>query len=235
MWITSSRRHGCIEMAKAIPGIELLKELKKTFGVTQGRQLAKLTGYTTGRISQMQREQLDAGAVAKLITRSATASTKNHATLIQPIVEQFAVEQDHKAERNFIDTSKADRKELRELLKSSVGIYAFYNSELEVVYVGKTKNNLWSEMKQAFNRPMSNYSRYRVVHPRDRFANPADNIRPLKVQKFFVYNAAYFFSAYAVPLDFVDVIETLLIRVFSNDLINVQMAGNNSLLPYRAK
>ena len=219
-------------MANTVKGVELLLNLKQTFAVKTDRELVKLTGYTQGRLTQLKTERLGAKAVSKMIKRSSVASAKFHAGLIRPIVELFPVDKGSGRKRSFIDLSLPDRKLLKSALEKEVGIYAFYNSELEVVYVGKTQNNFWDEMKQTFNRKMTHYKRYQVNHSHGRYSVPQSGVRKMKLEDFHFYDAAEYFSAYVVPVDFIDIFETMLIRVFSNDLINVQMAGNSSLVAY---
>lgn len=219
-------------MGNSIGGEELLDELKRSFGVSSASELVVLTGYTKGRLSQIKNERLGAKAVAKLIKRSTDAGTENHASLIRPVVELFQVEPDSKSEKDFIDTRLDDRKKLKRLLEKEIGIYSFYNSELEVVYVGKTKTSLWKEMKQTYNRKMPRYKRYQVNHPHGRFSSPTDGVRQMKLGDFHFYDAVSYFSAYVVPENFIDIVETLLIRIFANELINVQMAGNKSLIAF---
>lgn len=219
-------------MANTVNGNELLVQLKKTFAVSRDSELVKLTGYSQSRLTQLKSEKLSPKAVSKLIKRSSIASAKLHAELIRPIVELFPVDKGVGRNRSFIDLSLPDRNLLKAALEKEVGIYAFYNSELEVVYVGQTQKNFWDEMKQTFNRKMTRYKRYQVKHSHGKYSAPQSGIRKMKSEDFHFFDAAEYFSAYVVPIDFIDIFETMLIRVFSNDLINVQMAGNSSLVAY---
>lgn len=156
---------------------------------------------------------------------------------IRPIVEFFLIDIDGKNDREFIDTRLEDRKHLRDALKSTKGLYAFYNSELEIIYVGKTKNNLWTEMISAFNREMGHYERYYVQHPHGKYKETSDGkVRHIRNRKFYLYDSAYCFSAYAInDNDIIDLIELMMIRMMPNDLLNRRIEGNNSLNIYQSE
>jgi hypothetical protein len=150
--------------------------------------------------------------------------------LFRVIVELFTVEWSERNNRAFLNEKNDDHHELIGILDSSVGIYAFYNSEMEIIYLGKTNVSLWSEMQSAFVRDMPHYKRYRVHHPRDKFkVTTSGRARKLQLQNMAVWEAASYFSAYAVQPDYVDDVEKLLIRVAPNDILNKRMEGNGSL------
>ncbi|MEM9964106.1 MAG: hypothetical protein AAGC58_02030 [Asticcacaulis sp.] len=163
------------------------------------------------------------------------SAKKRAARTIHPIVEFFEIDADNKSENDFINVRQPDRKLLQKDLKSSKGIYAFYNSEMEVIYLGKTKNNLYNEMKNAFGREMEHYKRFKVSHPRSKYS-PVNNekVRPIRRSKFYIWEAAKYFSAYAISDDeLIDLVELMMIRLFPNDLLNVRMEGNMTLKPLR--
>lgn len=150
--------------------------------------------------------------------------------LFRVIVELFTVEWSESNNRAFLNKEKSDHSDLIKVLEGSVGIYAFYNSEMEIIYLGKTKSNLWNEMQNAFVRDMPHYKRYRVQHPRDKFRpTKSGQARKLQLQNMGVWEAATYFSAYAVDPDYIDDVEKLLIRVAPNDILNKRMEGNGSL------
>jgi hypothetical protein len=151
-------------------------------------------------------------------------------SLFKVIVELFPIEWSERNQRAFLNEQNGDHAELIEILGQSVGIYAFYNSELEIIYLGKTKRNLWSEMQNAFVRPMPHYERYYVHHPRGKFKSTSSGVaRKLRVRNLKVWEAASYFSAYAVGEIHIDDVEKLLIRIAPNDLLNKRMEGNGSL------
>jgi hypothetical protein len=145
------------------------------------------------------------------------------------IVELFPVEWSEKSTRAFLNEQRKDHAELSSLLKSSIGIYAFYNSELEIIYLGKTKSNLLIEMQQAYMRDMPHYKRYYVNHPNEKYKPTSGAARALKLGNMMVWQAAWYFSAYSVEESMIDDVEKLLIRIAPNDLLNRRMEGNGSL------
>jgi hypothetical protein len=146
--------------------------------------------------------------------------------LFKVIVEMFSIEWSEKYGRSFIN--EANDKKLISILSKEAGIYAFYNSEFEIIYLGKTNDNLWAEMKSAYNRTMPHYKRYRVKHPRSRFVSTkSGKVRKLVLLPLQVWEAATYFSAYAVQRDHIDDVERLLIRLMPNDLLNKRMEGNS--------
>lgn len=153
---------------------------------------------------------------------------------IHPIVEFFPIDYSCRSLRDFIDVQETDRKLLRTALASTKGLYVFYNSEFEIIYLGKTKSKLWTEMKNAYSRPMAHYSRYAVQYPRGRYKEDAGRtLRPLRRGKRFIYDCAAYFSASSIEDDtLIDVFELMLIRLLPNDLLNVRMEGNTTLRPY---
>jgi hypothetical protein len=154
---------------------------------------------------------------------------------IHPVVEFFEIDGDENSETSFIDLSSDDGKLLRSHLRKAKGIYAFYNSEYEIIYLGKTKNDLWAEMKNAYHRKMDHYFRYRVHHPREKYSGRSKSLRKISASQLTVAEAATYFSAYHMDDDvLIDIVEMMMIRVLPNDLLNVRMEGNMTLLPFAA-
>ncbi len=148
--------------------------------------------------------------------------------LFKVVVELFPIEWSENYANSFLNEAKNDQNELIRLLRETRGIYCFYNSELEIIYLGKTKDNLWSEMKNAYMRPMPHYSKYKVNHPRGRYKY-TEEARKMKLVNLKVWEAANYFSAYSVNDEYIDDIEKLLIRIVPNDILNKRMEGNGSL------
>ncbi|MEO9624105.1 MAG: hypothetical protein ABJF09_06140 [Qipengyuania citrea] len=168
-------------------------------------------------------------AGSKLPKKSRKLITEN----IFPIVEFFEVDFDDKSEKSFLDLSQEDKCELRSHLIGSKGVYAFYNSEFEIIYVGKTKSNLWNEMKLAFNRSMPHYNRLAVHHPSGRYKATSGGVRVIRPKTLHVYDCATYFSAYrVVDESLIDLLELMLIRICPNDLLNVRIEGNHTLSPH---
>jgi hypothetical protein len=214
-------------------GSKFIDALKEKYEIKTDSALAEEIGYTQGRIAQIRGQQITLRTILNITTRVAEATLTDRVSSIQPVVEFFHISDDDKSERSFLNLSKPDQKKLQHLLKMTAGIYAFYNSELEVVYVGKTKNTLWAEMCNAYNRPMKNYKRFYVVHPRDRYAPRKDGLtRGILNKQFYLYDTARYFSAYSISSELIDIFERLLIRLLPNDLLNVRIEGNTSWQAY---
>jgi len=151
-------------------------------------------------------------------------------SLFKVIVELFPIPKEEDYGRAFLNEDKDDHAELIQHLENTIGIYAFYNSELEIIYLGKTKKNLWSEMKNAYSRDMPHYQRLIVEYPREKFKQTVSGLaRKLVRRNLAVWEAACYFSAYSVNEDHIDELESLLIRIAPNDVVNKRMEGNGSL------
>jgi hypothetical protein len=94
-------------------------------------------------------------------------------------------------------------------LEASQGVYAFYDTQGEIIYCGKTVgNNLLSEMGQAYKLKRTQYKRRFALNGEIRLVN-------LKL----IDTAAYF-SAYCVDPDLISNLEAFVIRIAPNNLIN---------------
>tara|TARA_R110000868_G_scaffold75626_3_gene218032 strand:- start:2323 stop:3000 length:678 start_codon:yes stop_codon:yes gene_type:complete len=219
-------------------GNKLIEFLKAQLFVGSDSELASSLGITQSRVSQLRYdENVGDKTVNSLIKKSLAAKSESlAANAIKPIVEFFETELCEDSERSFLDTSKADRQELKKVLQKARGIYSFYNSELEIIYVGKTKNDLWTEMCNAYNRNMNHYKRYYVAHPYEKYTAPqGGKVRRIKLEEMGLWHAASYFSAYSVDETLIDAFEQLMIRMIPNDLLNVRMEGNSSLVPFVGK
>ena len=150
--------------------------------------------------------------------------------LFKVVVEFFRCEDSETHERSFLNEKEPDQNILIGLLSRTKGIYAFYNSEFEVIYVGKTKNNLWEEMKTSYNKKMPHYKLYYVHHPRERYKATSSGVaRKIQSRTPYVWETAIYFSAYSVEEGHIDDLERFIIRIMPNDVSNKRMEGNNSL------
>jgi hypothetical protein len=214
-------------------GSEFIDALKKKYEIKTDSALADEIGYTQSRIAQIRGQRISLRTILNVTAKVASATLKDRVSGMQPIVEFFHISEDQKSKRSFLNLAKPDQRKLQEFLKKTSGIYAFYNSELEVVYIGKTKNKLWDEMCNAFNRNMKNYKRFFVVHPHNRYSPRKNGLtRGISKKQFYLYDTAEYFSAYSISPEFIDIIERLLIRVLPNDLLNVRIEGNTSWKAY---
>ena len=211
-------------------GLDLVEALKAKFDVSTDAQLASALGYSTVRIQQLKGQRVTERTLAGMIAKGQKQALSAASEAIAPIVEFFPID----SYEGILDTSKPDHAALRDVLSSCCGLYSFYNSELEVIYVGKTvKRNLWAEMTHVFGqREMAHYERYSVQHAHGRYSAGAKSVRKIVRTPTYLADAAGYFSAYRVPNTLVTALETLIIRMVPNDLLNVRMEGNTRLKPY---
>lgn len=213
-------------------GKELINVLKKQFEVQSDIELSKLAGISIATINtwKSNSSKLAPRQIGYLINqvrkKESEACIKS---AIQPIVEYYELEHSdsrHGANWELIPSKDGRGKKVRLELESCKGIYIFYNSQCEAIYLGKAKKqNLWKEMNLAFNRERSNQVVWTVHHPeRGQDFTPAhQKLRPLQKTKVFLTEIASYFSAYKVDECLIDNLEALMIRGFANDLTNVRM------------
>lgn len=106
------------------------------------------------------------------------------------------------------------------------GVYVFFDSRGYALYVGKAKKqNLWAEMKSAFNRDRQTQRIRAVSHPTTGYGfRPAhESPRRIKWLHMDLSDMAAYFSAYEIDREMIDNTEALLVRVFSNGLLNARM------------
>ena len=106
------------------------------------------------------------------------------------------------------------------------GIYIFYDSRGRALYAGKTRQRtLWQEINSAYNRDRSVQQIRRVKHPerRQNFRRSDEKQRQIRLRTVPLNDLAAYFSAYNVVDGLIGELESLLIRGFANDLLNVRM------------
>ena len=206
-----------------ISGNELVDRLREKFECASDSELALKLGYSSPGLANIRKSAPTARSVAELVSKS-SRNAVNSAVRLRPVVEFFPVSKDGE----FLSSSRTDHKQLAKQLQKACGIYAFYNSEFEAIYVGKTVlSNLLDEAKQALNREMLHYKRYFVGHPHGKFRVPRNGlVRKIAPKALSLSEAACYFSAYAFDQDVVTSFEQFIIRLVPNDLLNVRMEGN---------
>lgn len=115
---------------------------------------------------------------------------------------------------------------LRTELEESFGIYIFYDSRGQALYVGKARQqSIWKEINLAFNRKRDVQSIALVHHPErnQEFKPGYEKLRQPKDTQLELYDLAYYFSAYHVDDGMIDDLEALMVRGFANNLLNVRM------------
>jgi hypothetical protein len=169
-------------------GADLCDELRGLFECKSDSDLARAIGVTQGRISQMRSSPDEFGPknLAKLIKRiTETQTAEAFKEAVRPVVEFFPVEISNVREngRNLPFNPAGDGgKQLYARLRASNGLYAFYNSQAEIIYFGKAQRLcLFDEMINAFNRELPHYQIYRVRHPWGKYkSTKTDELRKIK-------------------------------------------------------
>lgn len=126
---------------------------------------------------------------------------------------------------DFIDV-KGDRNhsELKKELENSCGVYVFYNSSGKAIYIGKAvKQNLYKEMRSAFNRPRNETKDTMVIIRSQHNINKMKNIsfdKGVKRDRVNISDVSAYFSAYYVDKHLITIVEAMMIRAFANNLTN---------------
>jgi len=211
---------------------KVIDALRRKFGCETDRALATMLGVTPQTLINWQRtKNWTERSVAGAIYKAHIAATKHaHLFSIRPIVEYYPI--DHTESRDgavweLFHVGNGGRKyesELRESLLQKNGIYVFYDSQGKALYVGQAKDqSLWVEMRNTFNRDRDTQKIRLVDHPQQRnarFMTAWNSPKNIKWSKLPLSDLSYYFSAYEVDRDLIDNVEALLIRAFSNDLLN---------------
>jgi hypothetical protein len=148
---------------------------------------------------------------------------KSAALQYAPIVEFYPLYDYEENLSLFFDRKKtSDQKSVIKALTGKKGIYALYNSEAEVIYIGRTtERDLAVRIKESLSRVRTQYKRYYVEHGK------FDGVqKKIQRKKLALWQVAEFFSAYVVQSKLIKPLESLLIRVMPNDLVNVRIEGN---------
>jgi hypothetical protein len=116
---------------------------------------------------------------------------------------------------------------LRRELESHHGVYVFFDSRGQAIYSGKArKQKLWKELNLVFNRKRKALQKIRrVKHPsrKQTYKTTQEKSRQITEYSVPLHELARYFSAYYVADGMVDVVESLLVRSFANDLLNKRM------------
>ncbi len=191
-------------------------------------ELAKALNYTAANVSVLASKDATPIVVGNIIRRAVRAAESGLARdWIRTLVEFYPVRKTDSrqgARYEILDQNDERQKPLYRLLRETkTGLYSFYNSEGSIIYLGMTKNNLWGEINNAFNRDMAAHKIWIVAHPQSRAFTR--RTRPIRRTNVHLYDTATFFSAYQVHKNFIDGVETLFIRMLPNNLTNVRIEG----------
>jgi hypothetical protein len=210
----------------------LLEAFKHKLDVTTDRQLTEALGITQQTLIGWRKNDkiLNANQLASLLKKAINRGkedARQHS--IKPIVEYYPIKatpSKQGAKWEIIKTSQPREQKIKAILAKEHGIYVFYNSQCNAIYVGKAKQrNLWGEIKSAFNRDRDPQVLWRVSHPTtgDTFLMASEKPRRIRRMKVYLHDIAHYFSAYSVEKALIDNAEAFLIRVFANDLTNEQI------------
>ena len=210
-----------------IDGLQFIESLKAILSAKSDSDLAKRLGYNPASISQLKQGNLTKLVferyLKKLIVHNKGAVLKE---AVHPIVELFPVERLPSSQgKTFSVVSQKVHGELVTALDESFGIYAFYNSEGSIIYLGKAeKQSLWKEMNLSYNRSRPSYKMLGVNHPHGRWKpNDRDTYRKITKKTISLVDTVSYFSAYQISDDLISALEALMIRLAPNDLINVKI------------
>lgn len=214
---------------------ELIAELKRKIALSSDREVAAYLGMTEIQLSNWKTKgkPLTSRQIANAIDKaSKVAVRKSHLAIIRPIVEFFpitSVESRGGAKFELFPAGKEDNPlhvGLRTKLSESFGIFIFYDTRGRAIYAGKAeKQDLWSEMKSAFNRERKTQNLYRVQHPqrRQKFVPASVLSRQPRLDPVLLNDLAAYFSAFEIDAQMINDLEALIVRAFANDLLNVKM------------
>ena len=208
---------------------KLLTTLKAKLNLKNDSQLAKAIGITQPTLIRWRRNEtrLDANQISNIIKKALKRGEQNARKYsIKPIVEYYPIEDTESkqgAKREILNMTKIREKKIKDILLKEHGIYVFYNSQCNAIYVGKAKKrNLWDEMKTTFNLAREPQILWCVDPPSNNrdFLPVYEKRGKIKKRKVYLHKIAHYFSAYSIERDLIDNAEALLIRVFANDLTN---------------
>jgi hypothetical protein len=213
-------------------GETVIEALKRKFRVKSDRALTKHLGNSIPAIQNWKKcRSVTPRQIAGLVHK---ASFQSNA--IRPVVEFFRITKcgspQAKMQQVFspFDKNKMPhpyRAGLRDELEKYHGVYVFFDSRGQAIYTGKARRqNLWKEINLVFNRKRGDVqSIRRVTHPERRqpFKTTEEKHRKIVNRGVPLHELAVYFSAYRVPDTMVNDLESLLVRSFANDLLNIRM------------
>jgi hypothetical protein len=210
-------------------GIALITALKKQFRVLTDAALAKHLGISVPMIQIWKKRKTVTPQQASSLVHKASFQSN----VIRPIIEFFPISKcEARRGESFqvfraVDddgTEHPYRGGLKRELSEHHGVYVFFDSRGQVIYAGKARRqSLWKELNLAFNRDRGEVqSIFRVIHPKNKVAYQK---KPRQITNLPValHELAAYFSAYQVPDLMINDLESMLVRSFANDLLNVRM------------
>lgn len=224
-------------------GTELLNEIARRIMSRKGTKtitdaaLAKELGVTQPALGNYRGKEVTPRQVVNLMEKMALEAEKRLVNeTVVPLVEFFQLnpaETSHGKTWQIFSTKDGNGGShpylagLRERLENTHGIYIFHDSRGRAIYAGKAQRlSLWAEMNNAFNRDRGEVQNIkRVTHPTNRieYKGPDEKKRRIVREPVALHHLANYMSAYQVPDGLIQKIESLIVRSFANDLLNVRM------------
>lgn len=198
-------------------------------------QIATYLGISIGTLRNWTAsEEIKPHQIAKLLSRVENASRqKAENEVLRPVVEFFRIAPAGEGPKKTVFSTKDSNGKkhpyhsgLKDELDSHWGIYIFYDSRGRALYVGKARQQtLWKEINLVYNRDRKAQTIRRVDHPERRqdFRNYDEMRRQIRIRAVRLSDIAEYFSAYYVTDSLVNNLESLLIRSFPNDILNIRM------------
>jgi hypothetical protein len=215
---------------------ELINALSKKLGTTSQGELAGVLGVTVGTLINWKNrdEDLSPMQVAAALAKSQSAAVRRaQIETIQPIVELYPINRFSSTGGANWEVIQGDKNAnlyaqgLKAALKKSYGIYIFYDSRGQALYVGKAREQtIWKEMNHAFNRSRGEVQSIKLTrHPNrnQEFKPGYEKLRQPKDTQLELYDLSHYFSAYHVDDGMIEDLEALMVRGFANSLLNVKM------------
>jgi hypothetical protein len=218
----------------SVKGKEVVEALKRKLRAGTDRDLARQLGITVQAIQIWKnRSSVTTRQIASLVNAARVSGGKFLAAdSIRPVVEFFPIEKcDSKQAAKYelfpVSDNHPYRRGVRGELSKQHGIYIFFDSRGQAIYAGKARQqNLWSEMKGAFNRDRGKVQKIkRVYHPTSKVEYKTSLEKSRQIADHFVplHDLAAYFSAYVVADSLINKMEAMLVRSFANDLLNIRM------------
>jgi hypothetical protein len=224
-------------------GNDVIAAIKRKLRLRTDQNLSARIGISVPAIQQWKhRKKVTPRQFAEMVHRASLAGASNlQANAICPIVEFFRInkcssrggagfevfaEKDGK-DKNGNTVIHPYRNGLKEELKKHFGVYVFFDSRGQAIYAGKARQQkLWKEINLAFNRDRGEVQKIkRVKHPQRRqaYRTSDEQARQISDNLVSLHEIAAYFSAYQVVNGMIDDLESLLVRSFANDLLNIRM------------
>jgi len=213
-------------------GAAVVTALKKKLKAKNDSALSKALGVTGATIHFWNKaKKITPSRIARLIHKARlTAAESFRKDALRPVVEFFPIEASPSNNVFNVKDGNKDhpyRKGLKAELDETNGVYVFFDSRGQAIYVGKAKKqDLWREMNLAFKRERGALQKIkRVKHPNRHkpYRTSSEKARQIGDYAVPLSDLARYFSAYSVTETMIDDLEAVLVRSFANDLLNKRM------------